>query len=229
MPAEDVAGGVAPGGALIVLIAGQKIEKQARLVEHPALFTFTLTPQPEDVAEQLFGGLALQKNILLRRMFIGESRRHIDAFHPQPHDEIKKFRRFLCRFALKKGAVHGDAKAFADHQLDHVHSLIEDAGLTDGGVVSRPHAVQMNREGQVGRWRVVGQLLLQQQGVGAEVDIFAALNDALHDVGHLLVNQRFAAGDRDDRRAALINGVQTVGDAQSFVQNGVRIIDFTAA
>src|SRR5690606_8341555 len=46
---------------------------------------------------------------------------------------------------------------------------------------------------------------------------------------HLLVNQRLAARDRDDRCAALVDGAQRVLDAHALSQDLVRIVDLSAA
>ena len=57
LPAEDVAGRVAPGRAAVLLIAGQKIQVQGRVVQTPAL----APGAPEDVPEQLLGLARLRK------------------------------------------------------------------------------------------------------------------------------------------------------------------------
>ena len=44
-------------------------------------------------------------------------------------------------------------------------------------------AIQMDGERQVGRWPIIVNALFQQQGVGAKVDILAALDDAFDNLG----------------------------------------------
>jgi hypothetical protein len=39
------------------------------------------------------------------------------------------------------------------------------------------------------------------------------------DLGHFLVQQRLAAGDRDDGRAAFVDGAEAFGDRQALVQD----------
>ena len=51
----------------------------------------------------------------------------------------------------------------------------------------------------------------------------------LHDLRQLLVDQRLAAGDRHDRRAAFLGGVERVLDRDALVQDLVRIVDLAAA
>ena len=47
--------------------------------------------------------------------------------------------------------------------------------------------------------------------------------------GKILVDQRLAAGDRDDRRAAFLGGVERILDRDALVQDLVRIVDLAAA
>ncbi len=49
------------------------------------------------------------------------------------------------------------------------------------------------------------ELLLHQQRVGADGDEFALGKRALDDLGKLPVQQRLAAGEHDDRRAAFVD------------------------
>ena len=46
---------------------------------------------------------------------------------------------------------------------------------------------------------------------------------------HVLVQQRLAAGDRDDRRAAFVDRAERVFDGQALVQDRVGIVDLAAA
>src|SRR5581483_8520515 len=50
LPTEIVARGIAPGGAVIALIAGEEIEEERRFAERPRL----AAAAAEDVAEELF-------------------------------------------------------------------------------------------------------------------------------------------------------------------------------
>ena len=52
---------------------------------------------------------------------------------------------------------------------------------------------------------------------------------ALDDARHLLVQQRLAAGDRDHRRAALVDRVHALLERQALVEDLVRVVDLAAA
>ena len=87
----------------------------------------------------------------------------------------------------------------------------------------------MDGEGQIGRRREEVELLLQQQGIGAEVDEALALDQLRHDAADVLVDQRLATRDRDHRRAAFLHRPDTILDGQALVQDGIRVVDLAAA
>src|SRR5690349_9606211 len=70
LPAEDVARGHAPRRAMIVLIAGEKVEEQAGMHEIPLL----ALAERKDVAEQLLGLGPVEEVLLVRRSLIGVAR-----------------------------------------------------------------------------------------------------------------------------------------------------------
>ena len=58
------------------------------------------------------------------------------------------------------------------------------------------------------------QLFLEQQGIGAEIDVFLPRDETLDDLIDFRVHQRLAAGNRNHRRAALVHGLETFFRAQ---------------
>lgn len=68
LPTEDVVGRITPWRAFIGLIAGQKIQVQARVIERPAAFAFPT--QAKNVSKQALGLTPAQENILSRRMLV---------------------------------------------------------------------------------------------------------------------------------------------------------------
>src|SRR5215204_1955475 len=73
------------------------------------------------------------------------------------------------------------------------------------------------------------QLLFEQQGIRAERDEFLAGDHACDDLPDLLVDQRFAARNSHHRRAALVHRIQALLDRHAPVQDGVGIVDLSAA
>ena len=99
----------------------------------------------------------------------------------------------------------------------------------DGAVVHLAVAVQVHVPGEERVGLVLVHLLLEQQRVRAEIDELLALQDLGDDLGHLLVQQRLAAGDGDHGGAALVHGLQGVGHGQALVQDLGRVVDLAAA
>src|SRR4051812_6096617 len=71
LPTEHRAGRIAPRRAVVALVAGEKIQKQARLRERPFL---AVVAAAQNSAEQLFGLLAVQEVLLVGRTLIRVAR-----------------------------------------------------------------------------------------------------------------------------------------------------------
>ena len=61
------------------------------------------------------------------------------------------------------------------------------------------------------------QLLLKQQRIGAQRNEFLARHDAFDDLADLFVDERFAAGNGDHRRATLVDRVEAFLHRQALV------------
>ena len=225
LPTEHVAGRIAPRRAFVALIAGQEIQKQARLVKAPA----PVTAQGEDVPEQLLAGLALEKDFLAGRVLIAVAGGYRHAFHPELHAEIHELGDFLGRLVLEQGAVDGDAEALAEGGLDGVDGLVENSVAADGGVVLVAQAIEMHGQGQIGAGLIVVQMLLQQQGVGAQIDELLAGDDGGDDLRHFRVDQRFPARYRDHRCRALRHRGQAFIETQPPVESLLRVVDLATS
>ena len=80
----------------------------------------------------------------------------------------------------------------------------------DSSSITATVTINLNREGEIRRRRVLLDLLLQQQSVGTQINKFLACHDALDDLWHLLMNERLAARNRYDRCTTFINRVQRI-------------------
>src|SRR5215467_13939359 len=87
----------------------------------------------------------------------------------------------------------------------------------------------MHRPGEERARLVEMHLLLEKKRIGAEIDEALLLDQAFDDLRQLLVQQRLAAGDGDDRRAAFLCRVERVLDRDALVQDLGRIVDLAAA
>src|SRR5690606_39336838 len=227
LPAEDVVRGIRPRRALIALIPGEEIEEQARLIEAPLA---RAGPSAlEDLAEELLRLPSPEEHVLARRMIVAVARRDHHAFDAEAHHVVEEIGDVVRILARVQRAVHRHAEAALARELDRADRLVERAFPAHRRVVALAVAVEMDRPGEIRRRLVFVDLLLEQQRVRAEIDELLARDDAAYDLGHLLVNQRLAARDRDDRCAALVDGAQRVLDAHALSQDLVRIVDLSAA
>src|SRR5438132_1151555 len=90
-------------------------------------------------------------------------------------------------------------------------------------------AVEVDGPGEKRVWPELVDLFFEQQRVGAQIDKFLAGDDLLDDLVDLVMQQRLAAGDDDNRRAALVDRFQAFIDAETLIEDRVRIIDLAAA
>ena len=90
-------------------------------------------------------------------------------------------------------------------------------------------AVEMHGPDEEWTGLVLVHLLFHQQRIGAEIDELAARDDALDDLRQLAMQKRLAAGNRHDRGAAFIDGMQGIRHGDSLIEDFVGIIDLAAA
>jgi hypothetical protein len=90
-------------------------------------------------------------------------------------------------------------------------------------------AIEVDRPGKHRIGFVLVDLLGEKQCVGAQDHVLLAIEEAAHDLRHIVVQQRFPTGDRDHRRAALVDGLHALIEAQTLVENLVRVVDLAAS
>src|SRR5690606_23528604 len=108
LPAEDVVRRVRPWRALVALISGEKVEKQARLIEMPLA-----RPRPsalEDLAEELLRLPPAEEDVLPRRVVVAVARRNHHALDSETHRVIEEIGDVVRILAGVQRAVRGDAK-----------------------------------------------------------------------------------------------------------------------
>ena len=225
LPAEDVARGVTPRRTAILLVAGEEIEEKGGLADagFPALAA------PDDIAEQQLGLSAVEEMLLVRRPLVRIARRDGDALHPQRHGVVENLGHARRLGVVEQGAVDVHPETQLPRLAGRPGGDLEHAPLVDGVVVFRLQPIEMNGEGEIRAGLEKVELLLQKHRVGAEVDELLARHDARNDLADLLVDERLAAGDGDDGRAALVHRLQALLNAQALIQDFVRVVDLAAA
>ena len=89
--------------------------------------------------------------------------------------------------------------------------------------------VDVHHPGEVAVRGELVQVLGQQQRVGAQEDDLLAAEQLPHDLVDLRVHQRFAAGDRDHRGAALLDRGHRLLDRHALLEQRRRLGDLSAA
>ena len=117
--------------------------------------------------------------LLIRRFIVGIAGRKHHAFDAKLHHFIEK-----CADAVRIGAVEQrgvgcDAEAALQRFLDAFDRQIVAAFAANGKIVVFALAVHVNGERQILAGLEEVQLFLQQQRVGAEIDVFLARDQAL--------------------------------------------------
>jgi hypothetical protein len=209
LPAEYRPRRVAPGRAVIGLIAGEKIEEQSRLEDRPARVSSLAA---EDVTEQLLGLGAIEEMLLVRGALISIPGRHRDAVDIEPHDAIEEVRNALGLCIAEQRAVDIDPKTFCLGYANCFDRTIVDSRLANRLVMHLLVAIEMHRPVEPAVGLILAELLLHQQRIGADGDIFAFGESARHDFWKLPVQKRLAAGEHDHRRAAFVNRLHAVGN-----------------
>src|SRR5258708_1936396 len=92
-----------------------------------------------------------------------------------------------------------------------------------------PQAIDVDRPGEIGGWLELIELLAHKNGVGAQIDEAFAFYQRLHDLIDLPMDERLAASDGDDWRAALLNRVDTLLNGKSPRQDILGMLYLAAA
>ncbi len=183
----------------------------------------------KDVAEQLLRLAAIEEMLLVGGALIGIAGGDGDPLDAERADLVEEGRDPFRLRIVEQSAVDGDAEALGFGELQGRHGAIEDALLADRFVMRLPVAIEMDRPVEIAVGLEPVDLLLEQQRIGADGDVFAACDGALNDFGQFLVQQRLAAGDDEDRRAAFVERFQALIDRNAEIEDLVRIIDLAAA
>ena len=160
---------------------------------------------------------------------IGVARRHRDALDAKRRHAIEKRRDSDGIGIVEQRAIDGNAKTALLGELQGLEGTLVDTGLTDRTVMHFRVAIEMNRPIEVAVRRIAIEIFREQKRVGAHGHEFSSGDRALYDLGKILVQQRLAAGDHHDRRAAFVDRREAVGEWQPLVENLVWIIDLATA
>ena len=166
---------------------------------------------------------------LVRRLVIRVSGRKHHAFDSELHHLVKMFAHAVRIGAVEERRVRGNAEAAPQRFFHAFNGLIVSTFAADREIVVLTLAVHVDGKRQVLARLEQIELFLEQQRVGAEIDIFLARHQAFHDLADLRVHQRLAAGNAHHGCAALIHGSEALLRREFFLQDVRRILDLAAA
>src|SRR5213593_2271276 len=226
LPAEDVVGRVPPRCALEVARAHEELEEEGRLVELPAALRIR-----QDAREQLVGPLPTEEMLLVGRLRVTVPRRDHHALDAKVHHRVEELARAERVGALEQRRVGRDSEAPPERLPDCFHRVVVDALAADRLVVLRAEPVHVNAEREVlrGLEDARRQPLLEEERVGAEIDVLLPRDQLAHEPPDLGIHQGLAARDRDDRRPALVHRPQALLDREVLLEDLRRILDLAAA
>ncbi len=170
----------------------------------------------------------MEKFVLVGGFFVNVAGREHHALDFKFHHLVEKLADVFRVGAGEKSRVGRDAEAALDRLLDGLDGDVVGAIAADGGIMLFLQAVHMHGEGEVLRRLEKVELALQEQRVRAKIDVFFAFDEAGHDLVDFVMDQGFATGDADHRRAAFLDRVEALLRGQALVENVGGVLDLTA-
>ena len=194
------------------------------MVETPSFFAVG-----EDFGEEFAGFGAAEEMRLIGGFVVGITRRNHHPFDAEVHHFIEEGADAVGVGAIEERGVGGDAEAAFDGFLNAVGGDVVGAFAADGEVVVVFLAVHVDGEGQIFARCEKVDFFLEQKGVGAEVDVFFAFDEAFDDFFDVGVEEGFAAGDGDHGGAAFIDGIEALLGGEVLFEDVGGVLDFAAA
>ena len=128
----------------------------------------------EHGAEQAPGTAAPEEMLLVGRLVVGVAGREHHALDAQLHHFVEECAHAVGIGAIEKRGVRGYAEAASQRFFDAVDRLVISAFEANGKIVVLALAVHVNGKGQILARLEEMDFLLEQQRIGAEVDVFLA-------------------------------------------------------
>ncbi len=153
-----------------MLLAHEEFEEQRALIEFPVFLAVT-----EDRAEQPPGAGTAKEMLLVGGFVVAVAGRKHHSFDAEFHHLIEERPDAVGIGAVEERGVGRHAEAAFDGFADSFEGDIEPAFAANGKIVVFLLAVHVDAEGEIFARLEQVDLFLEQQGVGAEVDVLLAL------------------------------------------------------
>lgn len=223
LPAEDVVARHAPRGAIIVNIALEEFEEVRRQIKDPRFLAAA-----QDGAEEFLGLFTFEEVLLVGSFLVAVTGGKHHAFDAKAHDIIKEITDILRIGSVEKSGIGRNTEAAFDRFFNGFDGSFKSAIAADGLIMMLAVAVEVNAKGEIFRGLKEIHFLLQQQRVGAKINVFFPRDETIDDFVDFIVDEGFATGDADHRSTALISGGPALLGREAFIKNVVRVLDFSA-
>ncbi len=146
---------------------------------------------------------------LIGSFVVRVTRRKHHAFESKLHHVVEEGAHGFGIGAVEQRGVRGDAEAATQSFFNRVNGNVVTAFAAHGEVVLFALAIEVNAERKVFAGLEEMNLFFEQQGVGAEVNIFFARDQAFHNLTDLRMHERLAAGNGYHGRSAFVDCAKT--------------------
>jgi len=178
--------------------------------------------------EKFLCAFTTEEVLLVGRFLITVTRGEHHSFDLELHHFIEKFPYTGGIRAFKKSGVCRHAESAGNRFLDSFKRDFVCPIAANGGVVFRFQSIHVDAEGEIfGRLEEI-DLSFQKESIGAEVNVFFSGDQSVNDLVDLWMNQGFPSRNRDHRGTAFVRSSPALFGSQSFIEDVVRVLNFSA-
>ena len=170
-----------------------------------------------------------QKVLLIGSFVVRIAGRKHHAFHSERHHLIEEITHALRIRAIEKRCVRGNPETPLNGFTDSLDGQLKAAFLADGEIVMFFISIKMHRKAQVLARLEKMKLFLKQQRVRAEINVLLPRDQPFDDLVDLRMHQRLASGNRNHRRAALLDSFETLFGSHIHFENVGRVLNLAAS
>ena len=223
LPSARVVSRIAPSGTHQLTLAAKVFHINRRGHDVVAFEQFA------GLAEFVANFIARHEDFLGHHRGVGIRRRNHVAVDAQRLQISKKVRNlFDIGFLIDRG-VGSDQETCSLSRLDAFNRFAEYAIAFDADVVRLLKSVQMHVEKEPRGRLELFQSLANEHSVGAQVNVFFAIENFFAQAIELGINHGLAAAERNDGRAAIIHGFQAFLHRQHLIDRGFIFANAAAA
>ena len=196
------------------------------MVEPPAFLAIR-----QQHGEQVIGVLAAKKVRLVRCRVVCVARAEHHALDTDIHHLIKETPNGIGICAIKERRIGRDPEPHVHGGLDTCDRFVIRSIAADRKVMFGSSPIQVHRKREVlgGLEPSCFKFLLEQDGIGAQVDVLLSLDQFLHQLANMLIYQRLATRDGHHRGAAFIDGAERIFQGHILAKNVGWVLNFPTA